>query len=61
MFAGPGVLSVYTLAGWSLTANLGLTHSFLWSEGPLSNWMIWLALALLLKLVSLKLHEEGAY
>ena len=61
IFADPGALCLYALAGWSLTANLGLTHSSPWSEGPLSNWMVWLALALLLTLVSLKLHEEGRY
>jgi hypothetical protein len=52
---------VYAVGGWSLTANLGLTHSFPWSEGPLSNWMVWLGVAVLLTLVSLKLHEAGGH
>ncbi|HEX4165936.1 MAG TPA: hypothetical protein VHZ55_10730 [Bryobacteraceae bacterium] len=48
---GPTVLCAYVFAVWGLTANIGLTNSFPWSAGPLSNWMIWLALALLLNLV----------
>jgi hypothetical protein len=42
------VLSAYVFAVWSLTANIGLTNAFLWSTGPLSNWLIWLGLAVLL-------------
>jgi hypothetical protein len=44
----PTVLSAYVFAVWSLTANIGLTNAFLWSTGPLSNWLIWLGLAVLL-------------
>jgi hypothetical protein len=44
----PIVLSAYVFAVWSLTANIGITHAFLWSTGPLSNWLIWLSLAVLL-------------
>lgn len=54
---GPAVLSAYVFAVWDLTANMGLTNSFPWSAGPLSNWMIWLALALLLNLVASKFHR----
>jgi hypothetical protein len=50
--AGPTVLSIYTVAVWSLTAELGFTNSFPWSAGPLSSWMIWLGLALLSNLVA---------
>ena len=50
--AGPTVFSAYVFALWSLAANIGLTRSFPWSAGPLSNWFIWLALALLLTLVT---------
>ena len=48
---GPTVFSAYVFAFWSLAADIGLTHSFPWSAGPLSSWFIWLALALLLTLV----------
>jgi hypothetical protein len=54
---GPTVLSAYVFAVWGLTANIGLTNSFPWTAGPLSNWMIWLGLALLLNLLALNLHR----
>ena len=46
LVAGPTVLSVYVFALWCLITQIGLTNSFPWSAGPLSNWMIWLFLAL---------------
>jgi multisubunit Na+/H+ antiporter MnhB subunit len=49
---GPILLSAYVFALWSLAADIGLTHSFPWSAGPLSSWFIWLAVALLLTLVA---------
>jgi hypothetical protein len=54
---GPTVLSAYVFAVWGLTANIGLTNSFPWTAGPLSNWMIWLGLALLLNPLALNLHR----
>jgi len=45
---GPAVLSVYAFALWSLTSEMGWTDSFPFSAGPLSNWIIWLFLAVLL-------------
>ena len=48
VFTGPTVLCAYIFTIWGLAADMGLTNSFPWSIGPLSNWMIWLALALLL-------------
>ena len=50
-FAGPIVFALYAVAIWSLTAYIGLTKSFPWSAGPLSNCMLWLGLALLSNLV----------
>ena len=44
---GPAVVSVYAVALWSLSANFGWTDSFLFTSGALSNWLIWLALAIL--------------
>jgi hypothetical protein len=55
---GPTVLSAYVFAVWSLAANIGLTHSFPWSAGPLSSWFIWLALALALTLVTSTLRQN---
>jgi hypothetical protein len=54
---GPTVLSAYVFAVWGLTANIGLTNSFPWTAGPLSNWLIWLGLALLLNLLAWNLHR----
>ena len=57
MITGPTLLSTYVFAVWCLTANMHLTNSFPWSAGPLSNWMIWLCLALLLNVVAKNLHK----
>jgi hypothetical protein len=54
----PIVLSANVFAVWGLTANIGLTNSFSWSAGPLSNWMIWLGLALPLNLLALNLQRR---
>jgi hypothetical protein len=39
-------LSIYAMAVWCITSSLGLNNSFPWPTGPLSNWMVWLGLAL---------------
>jgi hypothetical protein len=51
VLGGPTLLISYGFVLWSLAADLGLNNSFLWSEGPLHNWMIWLVAAVLLTLV----------
>ena len=45
---GPAVLCAYAVALWSLSASFGWTDSFLFTSGALSNWLVWLALAILL-------------
>ena len=45
---GPAVFSAYVFAVWSLSSNLGWTSTFLYTSGPLSNWLVWLALAILI-------------
>jgi LPXTG-motif cell wall-anchored protein len=47
---GPAVLSVYLFVAWSLAANLGWTDTFVFKTGPLSNWMIWMGIAVLVSL-----------
>ncbi|HLH01172.1 MAG TPA: hypothetical protein VKX25_00250 [Bryobacteraceae bacterium] len=42
---GPAVFSAYALALWSLASSLGWTNSFLFASGPLSNWLVWSAIA----------------
>jgi len=48
----PAVLSAYAFAVWSLSADLGWTDSFVFKSGPLSNWLVWLSLALLVNLAA---------
>jgi hypothetical protein len=54
----PAVLSVYSFAAWSLADNLGWTDSFIFRTGPLSNWLVWLALALLVNSASIILRRQ---
>lgn len=44
---GPAVFSAYAFALWSLAANLGWTNTFVFSAGPLSNWLVWFGIAVL--------------
>ncbi len=36
---GPAVFSAYVFAAWSLADNLGWTDTFVFHNGPLSNWL----------------------
>ncbi|MGH9581887.1 MAG: hypothetical protein ACRD4O_02990 [Bryobacteraceae bacterium] len=49
---GPAVFSAYSVAVWSLAADLGWTDTFMFSSGPLSNWFLWLGLAILLHMAA---------
>jgi len=48
----PAVFSAYALAIWSLAANLNWTTTFPFSTGPLSNWLIWFGIAILLNIAA---------
>jgi hypothetical protein len=48
----PAVLCAYAVAVWSLTADLGWTDNFLFTSGALSNWLIWLAIAILVHMAA---------
>lgn len=58
---GPAVFSAYAFAFWSLAANLGWTDTFLFASGPLSNWLVWLGIAILINLAAsvLRRHTEA--
>jgi hypothetical protein len=58
---GPAVVSVYALAVWSLASNLGWTDTFVFSTGPLSNWLVWLGIAILVNLAAgiLRRHTQS--
>lgn len=57
---GPAVFSAYAFAFWSLASNLGWTDTFVFTAGPLSNWLVWLAIAILINVASsiLKRHTQ---
>jgi hypothetical protein len=58
---GPAVFSAYAFAAWALAANLGFTDSFIFSTGALSNWIIWLGIAVLVNTAAaiLKRHTRS--
>jgi hypothetical protein len=58
---GPAVFSAYAFAAWSLAGNLGWTDTFVFATGPLSNWLVWLAIAIVVNVASsiLKRHTQG--
>lgn len=57
---GPAVFSAYALAAWSLAGNFGWTDTFLFTTGPLSNWLIWLSLAIIIHLAASILTRHTA-
>jgi hypothetical protein len=58
---GPAVFTLYSFAAWSLATNVGLTDTFVFTSGPLANWLIWLGGAILLNVAAsiLKRHVQG--
>ena len=58
---GPAVFSAYALTAWSLAGSLGWTGAFIFSAGPLSNWLVWLAFSILLNFAAsiLKRHTQS--
>ena len=58
----PVVFCLYAFAVWGLASNLGWTASFMFPSGPLSNWLIWLGIAILVNLAAsvLKRHAQSA-
>lgn len=55
---GPAVFSAYAFAFWSLAQNLGWTDTFVFVKGPLSNWFIWMAIAILVTLAASVLRRH---
>jgi hypothetical protein len=58
---GPAVFSAYAFAAWALAANLGWTDSFIFRTGALSNWIIWMGMAVLVNTAAaiLKKHTQA--
>ncbi len=55
---GPAVFSSYAFAVWALADNLGWTDTFVFHNGPLSNWLIWLSFAILISLAATILRKH---
>ena len=55
---GPAVFSAYVFALWSLADNVGWTDTFVCHNGPLSNWLIWLGLAVLINVAATILRRH---
>ena len=49
---GPAVFVGYPMAAWSLASNLNWTDTFLFTAGPLSNWLVWMGLAVSVNLAA---------
>ena len=56
-----GAVSLYSIALWALTDYLRLTHWFPWSNGPLSNWMVWLGLAVAVNAVAANIRPRESW
>ncbi len=54
----PAVFSAYSFAAWSLAAGLGWTSTFPYTQGPLSNWLIWAGIAIAVHLASQVLRRH---
>jgi hypothetical protein len=57
---GPAIFSVYAFAFWSLADNLGWTNTFVFHSGPLSNWLVWSGIAVIVSLAAgiLRRHTQ---
>jgi hypothetical protein len=55
---GPAVFLAYAFAAWSLAASLNWTGTFPFGTGPLSNWLIWFGIAILLNVAASILHRH---
>jgi len=55
----PAAVMVAVLAGWALAAERGWSGGFAFSSGPLADWRLWLAAALLLRAISYVLLRYG--
>ena len=51
----------YAVTFWSFAADVGVTDSFPWHQGPLSNWMVWFILTLGLTLVAAKFRLNSRF
>ena len=55
----PATLLAFVLAFWRMSADLGTTSAFPITEGLLSHWQVWLAIALAAQFVVILLNRYG--
>ncbi len=58
LFFGGATILAATLAAWNLAAGLHLTQAFAVSEGLLSNWIVWAAIAIALRVAGKHIERE---
>ena len=55
----PATLLAFVLAFWRMSADIGVTSAFPITEGLLSHWQVWLAIALVAQFVVILLNRYG--
>jgi len=55
----PATLLAFVLAFWRMSADIGVTSAFPITEGLLSHWQVWLAIALLAQFGVILLNRYG--
>lgn len=55
----PLALVAFVFAAWALTSQMQWTAAFIFSDGPLADWLVWTGIALLLRFCSSSLTRAG--
>ena len=58
MFFGGATILAATLAAWNLAAGLHITQAFAVSDGLLSNWIVWVAIAIAFRTIGKHVERE---
>jgi hypothetical protein len=59
LLLAPAALVLFAFAAWALTSQMQWTASFLFTDGPLADWMIWALGGLLLRFCASALNRAG--
>ena|SRR5436305_10274397 len=55
----PFALVAFVFAAWALTSQMQWTSAFLFSDGPLADWLVWTGIASLLRFCASSLTRAG--
>lgn len=55
----PATLLAFVLAFWRMSADMGMTSAFPITEGLLSHWQVWLAIAVTAQFLTVALNRYG--